>query len=634
MYFFLNTNLTEFIFPSYVIPSFIIGIISGLFICYNFYIFSIAIFFGQTIQIVFSYLLIQNLDFKYKISSGFLPIFLVIFEGTLSYYFERIVRILFYHSEENKERMNDLIKLFNVFPNEVLLISEDKSVFTNTSFKTTFISTNDHQMDKEISYQKVLNIATRLICEEDKANLKLVLKDFETKAEEYQTKLFSLKDKEVNENKFTYKCARLEFHSLKSIVLIFSNLSVTLELEKEKHDKTTKRILISQITHDMRTPLNSMLCSEEMLESTNLNLDQKDIVNLLKESTQMLLNLVNDSLDLYLNEDRSLKASCSLFDPINLFKQCLQLLNHSFKSKGVALKLNIKNDIPRLICSDENRLRRIIINLLGNALKFTPKNGYVRLKSQFDEDNQMVIISVKDSGPGIAEKHLQNLFTRLNKLKEHDDQNLTGLGIGLSVCKTLSNLLGGDIRVSSRINHGTKFTFWILSNLDHYIENKNESHIEIAQDIIEWSNSVLGTESRFFDHEYNTLPLTSEALPIEENKEHPDEEKTAQIKIHKDHLLGDTKSKKVLIVDDNVSTVDIISSYCKRLNMEFDKCYDGSEAVDLVKKALSRDSESIFDYIIMDNQMSKMDGIDALREIQSILINCKKKPTFIILSGE
>lgn len=639
IYYFIGSTSGLYYFPAFVFPLTLVYLVSGIFVCYNYYIFVIALFSGSLTILITSFTLIPYLNMANKIG---LPLLLFITcgcYGTASYQFELMIRNLFLQNEKNKERNKDLTNLFNEIPNEVLVVSKRKSIFTNNCFVRSFFPEFLENPNKQLTYDQILKLASTIKCSEQEGlTMKTIILKRKENSKNYQNKIFLMNEHGKNEQHFTYRFGRLEFQGSDSWVYIFNNMSITLELEKEKYDKKTKRVLLSQITHDMRTPINSMLCSEEVLENTVLSTDQRSTLILLKTSTQMLLNLVNDSLDLYLDEENSLKAACSNFDLKKLLKDSLFLLKHSFSSKGIALKLKIKDNLPDEINSDENRLRRIVINLLGNALKFTPRGGLVTVSSQFFVNKKLILISVKDSGPGISQENLANLFTRLGKLKDTSACNLTGLGIGLSVCKTLSKLLGGDISVSSQLTKGSKFTFWISNELENFQnENALSSQMNISTNYIDWTISESLSTSRFLNYEItgeeikqNVRENSIDVIEVISDKN--------EVQLQTNHITKNvnesSNSKKALIVDDNVPTVDVLNSYCTKMNIRCDKCYNGAEAIEAIKIAASSDHNEMYDYVLLDNQMPIMGGIEALKQILNILSDSIKRPIFIIASGD
>ena len=283
-YYFINDTSGQYFFSAYIVPLILVYIVSGLFICYNYYIFSIALLIGLTIVIIFSFVFLENLKLVNKIS---IPIICFCLWGSLiiiSYFFEQMLRILFYKNKKSGEKVEDLYNLFNVYPNEVLLISENKNVHANSTFFKSFFSDNDKNKNKDskfnLTYKKVLKLASKMEFEEDSVTMKsIIMQDVNNniEPEKFQNKIFVIKSKNKEDQHFTYRFGKLEFENTPYLLFIFINLSLTFELEKEKYDKKNKRILLSQITNDMRTPITSMLASEELLEMSGLNNDQKDI---------------------------------------------------------------------------------------------------------------------------------------------------------------------------------------------------------------------------------------------------------------------------------------------------------------------------------------------------------------------
>lgn len=365
------------------------------------------------------------------------------------------------------------------FPNEILIIHNKKPQFINISFTQTFLTRMNLEANNHlIKWDDLKNIGKELKFE----NSTLTFQDILINPDEYgeisqnQSMIFNL---EGNNNEiFTYRTSKISFNNQESLLYIMSNVSCDKKLERANADKIAKQIQVTQITHDMRTPLSSMIQTEEALELTILDPEQEEEVQILKNSTQLLLILVNDCLDLFQNEETKIEPACSLFNIRESLNFCYQLMKFSYRRKGIELIVIMDQNVPKEMYSDENRFKRIIINLLGNALKFTSQ-GYVKVNVKYFETNNYIVVSVRDTGKGMSKDDLKKLFIRFGKLKDEAGQNLTGMGIGLTVCKDLSNALGGDIDVKSEINIGTKFCFWILKDFNQsFKEEKSPLQIQ------------------------------------------------------------------------------------------------------------------------------------------------------------
>ena len=342
--------------------------------------------------------------------------------------------------------------------------------------------------------------------------------------------------------------------------------------------------------------------------------------------------LINDSLDLYTKEEKEIKPSCTHFNVSKIVEECINLMKFNYKSKGIRLISEVSENIP-IMYSDEQRFKRIILNLLGNALKFT-KIGYVKIKLKYLQDKQVIYCSIRDTGIGIPKEDLVKLFTRFEKLSSQETDNPTGLGIGLSVCKTLSLVLGGDIKANSTIGKGTKFSVWIPINYQSKVKKdepfegqvsvtvQNVSEVSEIEEIKELDspNHLIKTEnsSRFL------LPNSRRNIIFESSSSHS-------------KLLVEEEEKgkpNVLIVDDEISIINAIQSCLKRLNIKYEFCFNGLDAVEKVRNKFKIHLGNLYDLIIMDYEMNEMNGIQALQEMNKLFELYKFHPKVIICSGD
>lgn len=215
-----------------------------------------------------------------------------------------------------------------------------------------------------------------------------------------------------------------------------------------------KSQFLSQMSHEIRTPLNAIVGMSEMLLQSELEQDTKNYAEVLHDASQNLLRLVNDILDLSKIESGKLELEQEPFDLKELLVDCIKLTSFKASEKGLLVQL-VKNIDHTLFIGDSLRIRQICMNLLSNALKFTDK-GYVRVK--IEQIDQSVVIHFHDSGRGIAEHKLDSIFEKYVQEDASISKNYGGTGLGLSISREMARLMGGDIKVSSALGMGSRFS--------------------------------------------------------------------------------------------------------------------------------------------------------------------------------
>lgn len=259
--------------------------------------------------------------------------------------------------------------------------------------------------------------------------------------------------------------------------------------EKAEIANQTKSSFLANMTHELRTPLNAILGFTQVIQKqSDLNADQKTNLEIINQSGGHLLSLINDILDMSKVEAGKVVLNSHPFDLYDLLDTLDSMFRLQTESKQIKLVFERDLDTPRFINSDEQKLRQVLLNLVGNALKFTQAgqvklsvrpgkpNAYLdRLNSppicafqrqtsnSFNTDMQVLTFCIEDSGPGIAPDEIERLFEPFSQGKQ--GQNQEGTGLGLAISRSFIELMGGDIQVSSRLGEGTQFTFSIQVGL-------------------------------------------------------------------------------------------------------------------------------------------------------------------------
>ncbi len=342
---------------------------------------------------------------------------------------------------------------------------------------------------------------------------------------------------------------------------------INLLQQKEKAERSEKIMqqFISNISHEMRTPLNSIIGYVNLLKNTELNEKQSEYLNDLKFSSIGLLKLINDILDL----GKIQSGTLSIEEETYSFKENLKYVINQISTRASEKKLQLECNIDEIshsliVESDKIRLNQILINILTNAVKFTEK-GYVKLSVKIVEqknENIKVKFNIEDSGIGIAKEKQKLIFDDFFQVNSNRSYT-EGVGLGLSIVKKIITLLGGTINLQSTLGLGSNFEIV----LPFKISDKNQSETNIS------------------DSEFENIFSTNE----QEN----------------------LKNINVLVVEDNPMSLKVFQEFLNTHNIPHESAINGEEAVKLV-------SQKNYDIIFMDYQMPVLDGIEATKIIRHL----------------
>ncbi|MEQ9001198.1 MAG: ATP-binding protein [Coleofasciculus sp. B1-GNL1-01] len=220
----------------------------------------------------------------------------------------------------------------------------------------------------------------------------------------------------------------------------------------------TKSEFLANISHELRTPLNAILGFTQLLYNREkLTLQQRDYLSIINQSSEHLLALINDILCLSKIEAGCMTINDKNFDLYHLLDTLRQMFHLKTKDKGLKLLIQWTDAIPQYIQTDENKLRQILINLLDNAIKFTPQ-GQVTLTLEKSPHSPTLLFSIRDTGFGIAPEELDRLFDPFRQTQTGKNTP-SGTGLGLAISRRFVQLMGGEMTVQSVVNQGTTFTF-------------------------------------------------------------------------------------------------------------------------------------------------------------------------------
>ena len=223
----------------------------------------------------------------------------------------------------------------------------------------------------------------------------------------------------------------------------------------EKQGETSAdQAFLATASHEIRTPLNGILGTTSLLLETNLNPAQREYAEAIRNSGARLLNMLNNVLDFARLDAGDIALEEVSFSPAKLTREIIELLAPGAHAKGIDIATRRFCESTCLAYGDAGRIRQILFNLIGNALKFTDKGGIL---IDINPGHDRIIWSITDSGPGITPENQKNLFKAFHQTQVSDAQKDGGVGLGLAIVKRLTDILGGQIRITSLPGYGTKF---------------------------------------------------------------------------------------------------------------------------------------------------------------------------------
>lgn len=346
-----------------------------------------------------------------------------------------------------------------------------------------------------------------------------------------------------------------------------------------------KSNFLANMSHEIRTPMNAIMGMSEIIIRENASSDISGKVSEIRNAATNLLGIINDVLDISKIEAGKYELIEDNYELASLINDVSTVIRVRLQETSIKYILDIDDTMPISLYGDPNRVRQILMNILGNAIKFT-KNGYVKLKAYWNHDEKKpeLYFDVEDTGIGIKEENIEDIFDAFNQVDTRRNRNIQGTGLGLAISKNLANLMDGNLTVKSEYGKGSTFSIVIKQSVSSYVPMGEKV-----------ANALISDK-------YNELDFEEEKVEIKK------------------------PGKKVLVVDDIEMNLIIAQGLLQTYDIEVDTALSGQEAVQKVQ-------ENDYDIVFMDHMMPELDGIDTTKIIRGLEGEKYKNLTIIALTA-
>ncbi|MFA6191622.1 MAG: ATP-binding protein [Sulfurimonas sp.] len=473
----------------------------------------------------------------------------------------------------------------------------------------------------------------------------------------------------INKRVYSVKIAIVEIDDKKTYLATFTDITEIEEARIKSHEaEKEKSNFLANMSHEIRTPMNAILGFSELLSKTKLEARQSKFVDLIKSSSATLIQIINDILDFSKLESGQTELDTMKINPFMEFEDTFMLLAVRAAEKNISYMIEIDPFLEECIELDSFHIKQILMNLIGNAIKFTPEHGTVdiKIKKHLVDGKKHVRFLVQDTGIGIPEDRQQKIFEPFSQADSSTTRKFGGTGLGLSISSSLVLMMGSKLQLESKDAIGSKFYFDIayegcvthntlkehLGGLKIYLFDMDEISLRRAveqlnaykieyqilekfDEKIDLDNSIIlstNEEATKIFQSAKILLLLKTDDSFEDSRHHQVEifndfpsllyNELMRLKLIKTDMQvsnAHTIHLKILVAEDYEINRILMSELLDQFDIEYSFATNGEEAVDMVKN-------SSYDLILMDINMPIMNGMEATK----IIINDLKVRTPII----
>ena len=440
----------------------------------------------------------------------------------------------------------------------IVLDNSDKVIYTNYQVQKIYPSFLTSGYEKNLD--EIITLCNN--------NEKLTVKE----------KVYKIYEKEIVKDNITYG-------KMYVVSDITESYNYTISLEKQtaiaEHANKAKSAFLAKMSHEIRTPINAVIGMNEMILRESKETEIKKYAMDIKTSAHALLGIINDILDSSKIESGKLEILPVEYELDSLLNDIMNMIFVKARDKQLKFEIMVDETLPNVLWGDDVRIRQILINLLNNAVKYTPEGKVTLSVSGEKKENEVIMrYEVTDTGIGIKEEDLPKLCAAFERIEETRNRNIEGTGLGMNIVSDLLHLMGTELKVQSVYGEGTTFSFMLRQKIVN------------AEEIGDFEDR---SKRLYQDYTHDTLFIAPQA--------------------------------EVLVVDDNDINRKVFANLLKQTKVQITD-------VDSGRKCIEQVQEKRFDLIFLDHMMPDMDGVETLHVMKEMEDNkCKDVPVIILTAN-